>query len=209
MGQEARCLASHGAHTAEGVAHLETDYLTFRGDAGGFRLRIPFKDVERADAAGGRLTVHFAGDAATFHLGPSAATWAERIRAPKPLIDKLDVRPGARVALVGATRGTGQEELRAQLAERAEAVAVGRPRKESDAIFLWAESERDLDRVGTLEPYLKRDGALWVIHPKGKTGIPDTAVFAAARAAGFTYTKVARVSDTHTAEKLVIPRDRR
>jgi hypothetical protein len=209
MGQEARCLASHGARSAEGVVHLETDYLTFRDDAGDFRLRIPFKDVERADATDGRLTVRFAGGAATFHLGAPAAKWAERIRAPKPLVDKLDVRPGARVALVGATAGAGQDELRGQLAERAETIAVGRPRKESDAIFLWVESERDLARVGTLEPYMKRDGALWVIHPKGKAGIPDTTVFAAAKAAGFTYTKVARVSDTHTAEKLVIPKERR
>ena len=209
MGREARCRAGHGARSAEGVAHLETDHLAFRDDAGELRLRIPFKDVQGVEAADGRLTVRFAGDAATFHLGAAAVAWAERIRAPKPLLDKLDVRPGARVAMVGATAGADQDALRAQLAERTDAVAIGRPRKESDVVFLWAESERDLERIATLEPYLKRDGAIWVVHPKGKGGIPDTTVFAAAKAAGFTYTKVARVSDAYTAEKLVIPRKRR
>jgi hypothetical protein len=42
-----------------------------------------------------------------------------------------------------------------------------------------------------------------------ETGVRDTAIFAAAVAAGLTYTKVVRFSDTHTGEKLVIPRSAR
>ncbi len=49
------------------------------------------------------------------------------------------------------------------------------------------------------------DGAIWVVHPKGPTGIADTAIFAKAKELGLTATKVARVSDTLTAEKLVRP----
>jgi hypothetical protein len=44
------------------------------------------------------------------------------------------------------------------------------------------------------------------VHPKGKDGVKDTAIFAAGRAAGLVAIKVARVSGTHSAEKLVRPR---
>ena len=46
---------------------------------------------------------------------------------------------------------------------------------------------------------------LWVVHPRGDRAIADTVIFAAARKAGLTYTKVVRFSSTDTAEKLVIP----
>lgn len=50
------------------------------------------------------------------------------------------------------------------------------------------------------------DGAIWVIHPKGaESKVKDTDIFAAAKKIGLTATKVVRFSDTHTAEKLVIP----
>jgi hypothetical protein len=45
-----------------------------------------------------------------------------------------------------------------------------------------------------------------VIHPKGQTGVADTTIFEKAQALNLAYTKVARVSDTHTAEELVRPR---
>lgn len=53
---------------------------------------------------------------------------------------------------------------------------------------------------------LAPNGARWVVHPKGHDGVTDTDVFPAAKKAGLTYTKVARFSATHTAEKLVIPK---
>ena len=52
---------------------------------------------------------------------------------------------------------------------------------------------------------MNEDGAMWVVHRKGPTGVADTTIFGRAKALGLTYTKVARVSDTHTAEKLVRP----
>ena len=47
--------------------------------------------------------------------------------------------------------------------------------------------------------------AIWVVHARGNAHVADTVIFAAAKAAGLTYTKVVRCSDTDTAEKLVIP----
>ena len=45
----------------------------------------------------------------------------------------------------------------------------------------------------------------WCI-PRGDASVADTVIFAAARDAGLTYTKVVRFSERDTAEKLVIPR---
>jgi hypothetical protein len=52
-------------------------------------------------------------------------------------------------------------------------------------------------------------GAIWVIHPKAPNALRDTEIFAEAKRVGLTYTKVARFSATHTAEKLVIPKAKR
>jgi hypothetical protein len=56
---------------------------------------------------------------------------------------------------------------------------------------------------------MARDGAIWVVHPKGAGGLRDTEIFVEAKRLGLTYTKVARFSQTHTAEKLVIPKAKR
>jgi hypothetical protein len=53
---------------------------------------------------------------------------------------------------------------------------------------------------------MARDGASWVVHPKGAAGLRDTEILVEAKRLGHTYTKLARVSATHTAEKLVIPK---
>jgi hypothetical protein len=53
---------------------------------------------------------------------------------------------------------------------------------------------------------LKSDGAIWVVHRKGKDAtLKDIDVFAAAKRVGLVDTKVVAFSTTHTAEKLVIP----
>ena len=52
-------------------------------------------------------------------------------------------------------------------------------------------------------------GAVWVITPKKRPEIADTVVMKAGKAAGLVDVKVARFSETHTALKFVVPRDRR
>jgi hypothetical protein len=63
----------------------------------------------------------------------------------------------------------------------------------------------DMTRIARANAAITDDGAIWVVHPKGPSGIADTAIFAKAKELGLTATKVARVSDTLTAEKLVRP----
>jgi hypothetical protein len=67
---------------------------------GARRVVIARKDVPAAEAKGGALHVTHAGGTAVFERG-AAAKWAEKIRDPKGLLDKLGVKPGARGAVAG------------------------------------------------------------------------------------------------------------
>jgi hypothetical protein len=210
MGAEARCElridgASHG-----GKALLETDELLFRADARGkergFRLAIPLSSIRGVSDSDGALRVRYEGGDATFVLGKQAQKWAERIRSPKPLIDKLDVKAEHSVSVVGI----GDDAFVQTLRERATRVIVGRFAPSSDVIFLGAENVAGLARVASATKAMARDGAIWVVHPKGAaSGLRDLEIFAEAKRLGLAYTKVARFSATHTAEKLVIPKSKR
>jgi hypothetical protein len=60
-----------------------------------------------------------------------------------------------------------------------------------------------------LKRSLKPNAALWVIRPKGMAAISESEVMAAGKKAGLVDVKVVSFSDTHTAEKFVIPRRHR
>ncbi|MDQ3890269.1 MAG: DUF3052 domain-containing protein [Actinomycetota bacterium] len=202
MGDEARCTARFRDGVSEGTALLETDELVFRGD---FRLAIPLRDVRSVAAQDGRLTVAFADGAVELELGGSAERWAEKIRKPKGLLDKLGVRPDSRVALVGVD----DEVFRRALVERVGAFADGEPNEEVELVFLGARSRDDLRRLVPLQRSLARDGAIWVVAPKGGREPREADVLAAGKEAELVDVKVARFSDTHTAHKFVIPKTRR
>jgi hypothetical protein len=203
MGTETTCRVTTGDATAEARVLLETDDVVIRG-APTVRCRIPLSSITHADAANGRLTLRHAGGTTTLDLGPKAATWAHKILNPTPLLDKLGVKPGAVVSVLGVH----DPDFLSALDARTTVISRGRVRAGSAVIFLGVESEPDLARIGRLAPKLAPGAALWAIHKKGPAGIPDTAIFAAAKHAGLTYTKVARFSPTHTAEKLVRTRAR-
>jgi hypothetical protein len=71
------------------------------------------------------------------------------------------------------------------------------------------ETQKDLERIARIEPLLAPDGALWVVHPKGRKDLQDVHVIAAAKACQLTDNKVVRFSDTHSALRLCIPLARR
>jgi uncharacterized protein with PhoU and TrkA domain len=85
----------------------------------------------------------------------------------------------------------------------------GKLQKESDIILLGAEDLKSLARVKTLEPHILRNGAIWIVYPKGQQHIREADVMAAGKSAGFTDNKVCRFSETHTALRFVIPIARR
>ena len=202
MGAEAKCTATISGKKAVGKALLETDELIFRGE--GVRLKIPYKSVSSIDVKDGVLHVAWLSGVASFELGASAVKWADRIRNPPTRIDKLDVKPGQLVLFVGNRDATLREEI-----ETRGATVVARPIAPVDAVFVAANERSDLRRLATVQNFLKRDGAIWVIRPKGRPNISENDVMSAGKNAGLVDVKVVRFSETHTAEKFVIPVSKR
>jgi hypothetical protein len=112
------------------------------------------------------------------------------------------VKPGSRIAVIDVD----DPGFVAQLAERTDDITMAKPWKDSETIFLGAESVRALSVLPALRKLLKPNGSIWVVHRKGKdASLKDVEVFRAAKVAGLVDTKVASFSATHTAERLVIP----
>jgi hypothetical protein len=123
-----------------------------------------------------------------------------------PLLDKLGIRPGMRVALLDIE----DAEIRPLIAERTSDLTEGWPEPESDIVLLGAETLDALAPLEALAARIRPNGAIWVVSRKGKTAtLRDTDVIDAARAAGLVDNKVASFSSTHTSLRLVIPVDRR
>jgi hypothetical protein len=199
MGSEAVCRVAYGEQVSEGKALLETAELIFRGD---FRLRIPFREITSLKSEDGELRVGYEGGVAVFDLGRDADKWAAKILKPRGLLDKLGVKQGASVTVLGVEDG----DFLSQLHERGAHVSRGLSPEPVDFVFYEADLPEEMARLPELRDAIKPNGAVWVVSPKGKGArIRDTDVMAAARDVGLVDTKVASFSDTHTALKLVIP----
>jgi hypothetical protein len=203
LGQEAPCTLRFRKKLTEGKALLESEELIFRAD--GLRLKIPFRQMSSIEAKDGWLCVDFPDGVAVFELGAHAAKWAEKIRHPKSLIDKLGVKAGMHVSVLGIR----DDAFRKDLTARTQHVADGKAAPESDMILLAADGGGDLARLRVLQKSLKPDGAVWVVYPKGQKQITESGVLAAGKQAGLVDIKVASFSPTHTALKFVIPIERR
>jgi hypothetical protein len=202
MGRELACAVTVGRRRVEGKALLETSELIFRSPE--LRLRIPFASISKLEAADGKLAVTHAVGAATFHIGAAAATWADKIRNPKSLLDKLGVKPEHKVVVLGVRDARFLADLRARVPKIA-----SRPGKDADVIIIEANSLDELARLGALRGAIKPNGMIWTVTPKGKGGIKDTDVMAAGKSAGLVDVKVAAFSATHSAAKFVIPKAQR
>jgi hypothetical protein len=198
MGLEAVCRVESPVGAGAAKVLLETDSIIVRGS---LRQTVPFTSITRIDVLGKRLVLTHDGVRTTLHLGPLAARWAEKIRSPRSRLDKLGVKPGLRVSVVGLE----DPSFKSELAAAGCVLAWGRLRAASDLVFVGVETEAELARLEKAREAIDQDGAVWVIHPKGKDGLKDTAVFARARELGLVATKVAKFSETHTGERLVIP----
>ena len=122
----------------------------------------------------------------------------------KPRLDRLGVKPGALVAIFGVEDKTFRSELKQRTANIAE-----RPKKDSDLIFLAAADKAGLKPLKSLQKFLKPNGALWVVWPKGQPQLKENDIILAAIAAGLIDNKVVSFSATLSALRLVIPLARR
>jgi hypothetical protein len=121
-----------------------------------------------------------------------------------PLLDKLGVRPGMQVAIVGPVDPDGS--FMAQLADRTSDITEGRPKPDTDLVFLAADTPAELEELAALRGRIRPAGAIWVVSRKGRAAtLRDVEVMAAAKDAGLVDNKVVSFSATHTSLRLVIP----
>ena len=128
----------------------------------------------------------------------------ERDYSHRALIDKLGVHGGETVVVLGV----GDAVFLDELAKRVPAFLF-QLEDSADLIFFAAEDKSDLEEVKNLAARIAKDGAIWLVFPKGQKHIRDTDVIAAGKSAGLTDNKVCRFSDTHTALRFCIPRVKR
>jgi hypothetical protein len=117
------------------------------------------------------------------------------------LIDKLGVKPGHKIAVLGVERA----EFLKELASRVPDYSRGKHIAGADLIFFSVEAVKDLAKLESLARCIEKNGAIWVVYPKGQTRIREIEVINAGRSAGLTDNKVCRFSDTHTALRFCIP----
>ncbi len=115
----------------------------------------------------------------------------------RPLLDKLGVRPGMRVATLGAFSTDFLIPLRGRAAEVVDDPAG------CAIVFLAAEERSQLARVARLAASLGRDAALWIVRPRGSSAISERETLAAGLEAGLVDVKVVHFSETHSAAKFV------
>src|SRR5437016_2508174 len=162
MGQTARTRFRIDGAAHEGEALLETDEVLLRGGKAVLPVRsqrrwgqarvpvlhIPFAKIRSLRAIDGELTFDFDGHTIAIDLGPNAAKWLHKIRNPKTVVEKLGVKPGQRIALLGID----DDAFAKQLESAGATVARGRPAKNTDPIFYRADKRADLARHAKPSP---------------------------------------------------------
>jgi hypothetical protein len=204
MGREAICRATFrkprsAPASSAGRALLETNELVFRGE---FRAKAPLASLTSVIAKGGTLTLRWREGTLVLELGPAAPKWADAIRNPRSVIQKLGVRSEQKVVALGSFDASFLADLAA-----ASGAPVGRRASRGcDHVFLALATAASQGRLGSLREAIRPAGGIWVIYPKGRRDLSEDTVRAVAKRAGLIDIKVVRFSDTHGALRLVIPK---
>jgi hypothetical protein len=186
MGNEANCTLKSGKRNSSGKALLETSEIIFRPDDRSPRIRIPFASMRTVKAEDGELRIEAPEGTITLDLGPSAEKWLNKILHPKSRVEKLGVKSGTNISLLGDFDGDFLKEVRATTKQ----ITEGKIDSKSEIIFLAVVLAKNF-------------------YPKGKKVITENDVLTSGRQAGLKDVKVVGFSPTHTALKFVLPLGKR
>ena len=120
----------------------------------------------------------------------------------RSLLDKLGIKDGTTVVVLDIE----DPEFSDALAGRAVEPAAGGP---ADIVVWGVDEAADFARLPDLIDWIRPDGALWAVWPKGRKNFNENHVRELAINAWLVDIKVARFSATHSALKLVIPKAKR
>jgi hypothetical protein len=202
MGRELPCTVRFGGKSAKGKALLETNEILFRGEP---RLKISLASLQSVSVRDGELHLRWPEGSAVFELGARAEKWAHKILHPKTTEEKLGIKPGLVISVIGEF----EPSFVAGLKQVAKPLSESRPMKDSAVIFFAAGRAADLSRTAKHAASLSSAGAMWIVYPKGRKEITERQVLDAGRSAGLLDVKVVSFSPTHTALKFVRPKSKR
>lgn len=203
MGLEARCQCTWRDKTETVRAHLDATGLD---TSGSIRMRIDLPKIKAAEASKGCLRLRTSEGTMVLELGDKAEKWAQFIKYPRSRIEKLGIKPGQRVLLVGLE----DSELDAELESRDCVILRRETKTPVDVVMVLIDEPEKLSLIARYRKAIAPDGTLWVIRPKGKaTPVTEAQAREAALRAELVDVKVVSFSDTLTAEKMVIPRAKR
>ena len=192
MGNEVKGLCTVGNEDHSCTMQLETSEIILRG---ALRARLPFGELKSLRAVDDILTFTHARSTYRLHLGNQAAKWLQKITHPKSVIEKLGVKAGMKVSLVGLN----EEEL----SDAPEIELVAASAKNCDWIALRLKKAGDLAKIAQQAKRLAPKGQLWTIRLRGNEETGEAIVRQAGLDAGLVDVKVVRFSETETAEKFV------
>lgn len=130
------------------------------------------------------------------------------VHPARSLVDKLGIRQGMRVIVVSGLDPGVEAQIRdagavvITLGEKPAAGADAAP-GDAQAAFLQVADREGLAPLRPLRDAIARDGMLWVLWPKGHTGLGQGDVQRAGLDAGLVDVKVASVTETLSGLKFV------
>src|SRR6266478_852660 len=184
MGKELQGAVRVGRACHKGKILLETSELIFRGKD--YRLKITFGEMRDVQAKNGQLRIATNDDVLTFEVGTAAEKWREKILHPKTRAQKLGVKEGTKVRLLGEFPSDFVKELQGSSAEVIRAGTVANV----DQTFFAADGNSALAAIGKYASKINGAEALWVVYAKGKKDPSENDVIAAGRKAGLKDVKV-------------------
>lgn len=198
MGQELKTTLRFDGRILEGTALLEGDCIIFRGGAS---LTVKFDEIRNVEASGEWLDLQTTRGLLLFELGPKAAVWADKIKNPKALVDKLGVDATKKVAILGKL----DADLRADLERTGAKIAKSARGKDFDVVFVAATAAKDLEKIATARELIADAGGIWVVYAKGRPELTEREVLTAGRTRELTDNKTAKIDEVLTSVRFVIP----
>lgn len=199
MGKELQGWVQIGNKRHQGKILLETSELIFRG--ADFRVKLAFKEMRTVLADAGILSVRTEKGVFAFEVGSAAAKWRQKILHPKTRIEKLGIKPGTAVRLVGGF----ERDFILELKDGEVEMLQGRDVAASQNTFLAVARKSELAEIARHAKKMRGSDALWTVYPKGKKDLTENEVIGAGRKAGLKDVKVVGFSATNTALKFVLP----
>src|SRR5881394_1302101 len=149
MGNEVRGTVHTGKACHAGKILLETSELIFRG--ADYRQKVTFSEMIDVEANDGQLRVKTRDSVFIFEIGAAAEKWREKILHPKTRVEKLGLKAGVRVRLLGQFETDFLKELRTRKADIIQANGSA----DTDHTFFAADAKSSLSAIAKFANKMK------------------------------------------------------